>query len=444
MPPILVVGAGYVGLVTAVCLAEAGNRVVCVDRDRTRIASLRQGVSPIYEPGLESLLSITQRNECLSFTTDLAEAAIGVEVIFIAVGTPPCSDGSADVSSVLNVASALGEHISQYCVVVIKSTVPVGMAQKIHEVISSKVSGRGLNISFDVVSNPEFLKEGSAINDFIRPDRIIVGTDSERAKRIMGRIYAFFDCDGQRIIFMGTRDAEMTKYAANGMLATKISFMNDVANLCERMDVDVENVRIGIGSDPRIGHAFIYPGCGYGGSCFPKDVKAMIRMAEECHIHPRVLRAVEKTNALQKRRLFQKIVHRFGSNLTGHNFGLWGLAFKPGTDDMRESSSIDLLHQLIDAGARVRAFDPVAMTTAQRELPKHWRTNGTLVFAEHQYEALRDADAMALVTAWDAFINPDFAFMRDMMKQPIIFDGRNVYEPRKVREWGFEYRGIGR
>jgi UDPglucose 6-dehydrogenase len=441
---VVVVGAGYVGLVSAACLAQAGNRVICVDKDLARIAALRQGVVPIYEPGLESVISINQRNGRLSFTTNLDEAAIAAEVIFIAVGTPSCADGSADVGNVFKAAKAIGKHISQYCVVVNKSTAPVGTAEKIRDVISSEVNGRGLGVPFDVVSNPEFLKEGSAMDDFIRPDRIIVGTDSERAKQIMARIYSPFDDDGRRIIFMGARDAEMTKYAANAMLATKISFMNNVANLCERMNVDVENVRVGIGSDSRIGHSYIYPGAGYGGSCLPKDVEAMIRMADERHIDLRVLRAVEKTNALQKRRLFQKIVHRFSSNLTGYSFGLWGLAFKANTDDIRESSSIDLLHQLIGAGARVRAFDPVAMTTAQRKLPKHWWTNGTLVFAEHQYDALRDADAMALVTAWDGFINPDFAFMRNVMKRPIIFDGRNIYEPQKLRDWGFEYRGIGR
>ncbi len=441
---IVIVGAGYVGLVTGACLAQAGNCVTCIDSNPEKIATLRQGLIPIYEPGLEDLILKNQLDGRLRFSTSLAEAALGAEVFFIAVGTPSCSDGSADLSYVLDVANEIGDQISQYCVIVDKSTVPVGTSDRVHEIIRDKLSARDVDVPFAVVSNPEFLKEGSAIDDFVRPDRIVIGTSDEHARQIMRALYAPFDCDGTRIIMMGPRDAEMTKYAANAMLATKISFINDVANLCEHMGVDVENVRIGIGSDTRIGPSFIYPGCGYGGSCFPKDVRAMIRMADEYSLEPRVLRAVEKTNVLQKRRLFQKITKRFGTNLTGHNFGVWGLAFKPDTDDMRESSSVGLLHDLIDAGARVRAYDPVAIENAKLHLPKKLTSSNALEFVDQQYEALQNADAMALVTAWGLFINPDFQFMRAVMKRPIIFDGRNIYEPALMREWGFEYRGIGR
>lgn len=441
---VCVIGTGYVGLVTGACLAEMGNTVVCVDTDAAKIEGLKNGRLPIYEPGLEPIVTSNAREGRLRFTTSLAEAVPGAKIFFIAVGTPPDEDGSADLTHVLAAARELGRHISAYCTVVDKSTVPVGTAEKVRAAIAEELERRGVKVDFDVVSNPEFLKEGDAVNDFMRPDRIIIGADTERAERIMRDLYAPFTRSHERILVMGIRDAEMTKYAANAMLATKISFMNEVANLCERYQVDVENVRKGIGSDARIGYSFIYPGCGYGGSCFPKDVRALIRMAEEAGVHPAILHAVEARNDAQKRRLFEKVVARFGSDLAGLSFGLWGLAFKPGTDDMREAPSVALLRDLIGAGAQVRAYDPVAMDTARQVLPSDWISAGRLKLCEHQYDALAGVDALILVTEWKPFRHPDFNFMKKTMKRPIVFDGRNQYDPKQLRADGFEYHGIGR
>ncbi len=439
-----VIGTGYVGLVTGACFAEMGNTVTCVDIDESKIDKLKQGQIPIYEPGLEAVVENNFREKRLHFTTSLAEAMATSNVHFIAVGTPPGEDGSADLKYVLAVAREIGRHLHDYCVVVDKSTVPVGTADKVRAAIQEELQKRGVDVPFDVVSNPEFLKEGAAVEDFMRPDRIVIGSDSDRARELMRRLYSDFSRSHDRILMMGIKDAEMTKYAANAMLATKISFMNEVAGLCDSLGVDVEKVRLGIGSDSRIGYSFIYPGCGYGGSCFPKDVKALIRMAEENRLEPLVLQAVHNRNEEQKSVLFDKIAARFGNDLSGLTFGLWGLAFKPGTDDMREAPSTVLLHKLIGAGARVRAYDPVAMEAAEAELPRAWFDNGSLELTRHQYEALEGVDALALVTEWKPFRHPDFAAMKKMMKQPILFDGRNQYDPQRVKADGFEYAGIGR
>ena len=439
-----VIGTGYVGLVTGACFAEMGNEVWCVDVDAAKIEGLKAGKLPIYEPGLDEIVVRNYREGRLRFTTDLGEAMAECDVLFIAVGTPPLEDGSADLQHVLTVARDIGRRLTRYSVIVDKSTVPVGTAERVRRAIQAELDARGVSIPFDVVSNPEFLKEGAAVEDFMRPDRIIVGTDSEAARERMAELYAPFNRSHQRVIYMGVRDAEMTKYAANAMLATKISFMNEIAALCERYGVDVENVRLGIGSDQRIGYHFIYPGCGYGGSCFPKDVKALIAMAQAAGVEPEVLTAVEERNAKQKRVLEEKIVARFGEDLTGRTFGVWGLAFKPGTDDMREAPSIPLIEGLIQRGARVRAYDPVAMDNARRVFPAQWFDEGRLVFTRHQYDALDGADAMVLVTEWKPFRHPDFGAIKRLLKTPQIFDGRNQYDPQQLERLGFAYVGIGR
>ncbi|MBC7944268.1 MAG: UDP-glucose/GDP-mannose dehydrogenase family protein [Burkholderiales bacterium] len=441
---ITVIGTGYVGLVSGACFAEMGNAVTCVDLDKKKIAGLKKGVLPIYEPGLNAIVKENYAAGRLRFTHSLPEAMRDSDIFFIAVGTPPGEDGSADLQHVLSVARELGQHLERYAVIIDKSTVPVGTAERVRAAIAEQLGKRGKSIEFDVVSNPEFLKEGAAVEDFMRPDRIIIGTGSKRARDIVQELYAPFNRSHQRTVVMGVRDAEMTKYAANAMLATKISFMNEMANLCERMGVDVENVRQGIGSDARIGYSFIYPGCGYGGSCFPKDVKALIHMALQNDFDPAVLHAVELRNERQKSVLFDKIVARFGGDLNGRRFGIWGLAFKPGTDDMREASSVVLMRKLIDAGATVSAYDPAAMDTAQRELPRAWFDSNRVRLAENQYDALAGVDALVLVTEWKPFRHPDFTAMKKLMKVLLIFDGRNQYDIEQVRAEGFEYSGIGR
>jgi UDPglucose 6-dehydrogenase len=423
-----------------------GNRVFCVDSDRNKVESLRAGKIPIYEPGLDQVVVRNVREERLFFTTSLDDAANTSNIFFIAVGTPPNEDGSADLRHVLDVARAIGGLMTadRYTLVVTKSTVPVGTADKVKAAITEVLASRGVNARFDVASNPEFLKEGNAVEDFMRPDRIIIGSDSPHAIKMLQDLYASFTRNHERIMVMGIRDAEMTKYAANAMLATRISFMNEIANLCELVGVDVENVRVGIGSDSRIGFSFIYPGCGYGGSCFPKDVKALISTAESVNYEPSIMNAVEARNESQKRRLFEKIIARFGADLSDRTFGVWGLAFKPGTDDMREAASVVLLRDLITAGARVKAHDPAAMGAARKMLPSEWFSSGRLELLEHQYDAVRGADAMILVTEWKPFRHPDFAMMKHIMKHPVIFDGRNQYTADMLRTDGFEYFGIGR
>lgn len=439
-----VIGTGYVGLVTGTCLAEMGNRVTCVDVDENKIQKLQQGEIPIYEPGLEDIVRSNHREGRLRFTTSLYDPQAKVSLYFIAVGTPPGEDGSADLRYVLAVAKEIGRVIDDYCVIVDKSTVPVGTAEQVRDIVRAELDRRKLSIPFDVVSNPEFLKEGDAVQDFMRPDRIIIGADSDRARELLRELYAPFMRTHERVIFMGVRDAELTKYAANAMLATKISFMNEIASLCDRMKVDVENVRIGLGSDSRIGYSFIYPGVGYGGSCFPKDVRALVHMAKKHQFDPVVLDAVQARNKSQQRVLFQKIHSRFRGQLKGVRIGLWGLAFKPGTDDMREAPSIVLLEDLLEAGAKVRAYDPAAMEVARRDLPSRWFDSKNLELVEHQYDALEQVDAMVLVTEWKPFRHPDFVQIKNLMRQPLIFDGRNQYDPAHVRGLGFEYYGIGR
>jgi UDPglucose 6-dehydrogenase len=439
---VTVVGTGYVGLVTGACFSEMGSRVTCVDIDAAKIENLKKGILPIYEPGLEPLVINNFKEGTLNFTTSLSEAATDCSIFFIAVGTPPGEDGSADLQYVLSVAREIGEVIEDYAVVVDKSTVPVGTADKVRVAVGQALAARNADIDYDVVSNPEFLKEGAAVNDFLKPDRIIVGVDSPRAAKIMSRLYAPFSRNRDKMILMNVRDAEMTKYAANAMLATKISFMNEIANLCESLGVDVENVRKGIGSDARIGYSFIYPGCGYGGSCFPKDVKALIRTAGDVGFQPALLEAVEKRNHRQKQLLGQKVMARFGKDLSGKTFAIWGLAFKPGTDDMREASSLVLIQALAAAGARVRAYDPVSMDQARKEIPDTCMDQVSL--EEDPYQALDGADACILVTEWKNFRQPDFKDMKRRMASPVIFDGRNQYDPEEVAEAGLEYHGIGR
>ena len=442
---IVVVGTGYVGLVTGTCFAEMGHSVTCVDVDEGKVEGLKNGILPIYEPGLEPLVTSNHAEGRLKFTTSLKEAVQDADVHFIAVGTPPGEDGSADLQYVLAVAAELGQHmVKPYNVVVDKSTVPVGTADKVRATVQAELEKRGSDIQFDVVSNPEFLKEGAAVDDFMRPDRVVVGCEDEKADQMMRELYHPFMRNHEVIVSMGVRDAEMTKYAANAMLATKISFMNEVAALCERLDVDVENVRLGIGSDSRIGYHFIYAGCGYGGSCFPKDVKALQRMAHEVDMAPWLLDAVERRNEAQKHRLYEKIHAHYGGKLEGKTLGIWGLAFKPGTDDMREAPSLVLIRSLIEAGAKVHCHDPVAHETFQRELPAEWFSNGDITLFEHQYDALDNCDAMVLVTEWKPFSNPDFSLIKEKLNTPVIFDGRNQYEPAQMVELGIHYSGIGR
>ncbi len=439
-----VIGTGYVGLVTGACFSEMGSTVTCVDIDEVKIENLKNGILPIYEPGLERIVTDNIREGLLRFTTSFAEACEQSGIFMIAVGTPPGEDGSADLQYVLKVAEEIGDHISDYAVIVNKSTVPVGTADKVRQTVEKRLAQRGLSIAFDVVSNPEFLKEGAAVNDFLKPDRIIVGADSPRAEEIMKKLYAPFSRNRDKVITMSVRDAEMTKYTANSMLATKISFMNEIANICERLGVDVENVRKGIGSDSRIGYGFIYPGCGYGGSCFPKDVKALIRTSRECGFEPALLASVEKRNLTQKRLLVEKVVKRFGEVLSGKTFGVWGLSFKPGTDDMREASALEIVNALIKAGARIKAYDPVAMTQAQKAFPASHFDKSLLEIADSHYKALENTDALILITEWKIFRQPDFKLMAEVMNQPVIFDGRNQYDPAEMAELGFEYHGIGR
>jgi UDPglucose 6-dehydrogenase len=441
---ITVIGAGYVGLVTSTCFAELGNHVTCVDVNTQKITNLRNGILPIYEPGLEPMVISNMAEGRLRFVESLADQVSDPHVIFIAVGTPSDTDGSADMQYVLHAAKNIGAYIKDYCVIVDKSTVPVGVADQVKAIIQQELKNRNLAIKVDVVSNPEFLREGAAIDDFMRPDRIIIGNASKKSKAIMLELYTPIMRTIEKIYFMNVKDAEMTKYVANAMLATKISFMNEMAVLCDRMGVDIENVRLGIGSDSRIGNSFINPGCGYGGSCFPKDVKALMKMAENHHVEPLILRAVEERNALQKQVLAQKITTIFGHDLSGMIIGVWGLSFKPGTDDMREASSLVLLEELIARNARVQAYDPVAMPLAREMLPASWFDDERLHLAEHQYGAVENADALVLVTEWKPFCYPDLTAMKKLMRRHVILDGRNQYDPKQIRDAEFDYYGIGR
>jgi UDPglucose 6-dehydrogenase len=435
---ITVVGTGYVGLVSGACFAEVGIKVCCVDINQNKIDGLKDGVLPIYEPGLEEIVKRNIAATRLTFTTDLGESIQGSEVVFIAVGTPPGEDGSADLKYVLNVADEIGTTMSGYLVVVTKSTVPVTTGQKVKEVIQKALAKRNSNLSFSVASNPEFLKEGAAVEDFLKPDRIVIGVEDERAEAILRRLYKPFQLNGDRMIFMDIPSAEMTKYAANAMLATKISFMNDIANLCERVGANASMVRKGIGSDPRIGTKFIYPGVGYGGSCFPKDVKAIIRTAKNYGYELKVLQAVEEVNENQKQVIVDKVISQFGNDLKGLTFGLWGLSFKPNTDDMREAPALVIVNQLISLGAKIKAFDPVAMEEA-----KNHHLGDKVEYAKDGYDACVEVDALLLITEWSEFRMPGWDVLSKLMKQKIVFDGRNLYDRKYLEEIGFVYHGIG-
>jgi UDPglucose 6-dehydrogenase len=429
---ITVIGTGYVGLVVGACLAETGNPVTCADLDRAKIDGLKQNVLPIYEPGLDDYVERNQSQGRLTFTTDVPAAIASADVVFIAVGTPPDEDGSADLRHVLAVAEQIGKHMRRELVIVTKSTVPVGTAAKVAAAV-----GLHATLPFHMCSNPEFLKEGAAIDDFMKPDRVVIGADSDHARSVMAELYAPFVRTGNPIIFMDIPSAEMTKYAANAMLATRISFMNEIANLCERVGADVDNVRKGIGSDGRIGPAFLFPGPGYGGSCFPKDVKALVRTASACGVPLRVLESVEEANERQKHRLFAKLRDLVGE-LRGRRIAIWGLAFKPNTDDMREAASLVLIDELLEAGAKVVAHDPVAMHETKR------RIGDRIEYAETSYDALAGADALVVVTDWNEYRHPDFARIKDSLKAPVVVDGRNLYDPGKMKGIGFTYASIGR
>lgn len=437
---IAVVGTGYVGLVTGTCFAEMGNEVICVDNNSDKISMLNRGEMPIFEEGLEPMVYRNVQEKRLSFTTDIRHSIETSSVIFIAVGTPPDEDGAADLKYVLAVAKDIGRYMNGYKVVVDKSTVPVGTADKVKDTIEQELKKRGVSYQFDVVSNPEFLKEGVAIDDFMKPDRIIIGTDSGKARKIMQELYSSFTLQSDRIMFMKVRSAEMTKYAANALLATKISFMNELSRLCENLNADVEEVRKGIGSDTRIGYKFLYPGVGYGGSCFPKDVKALINMAQENDSTARILEAVEEVNEEQKLVLVKKVCDYFGENLEDKTFAIWGLSFKPMTDDMREAPSIRIINELIKRGAKIQAYDPAAMNEAKRIL----HDNPHIIYTSDQYEALEGADALLLITEWHQFRHPNFEEIKSRLKKRVIFDGRNQYDPQKTRENGFTYFAIGR
>lgn len=435
---IAIVGTGYVGLVSGTCFAEMGTEVYCVDVDAQKIANLNQGILPIYEPGLEEMVQRNRKAGRLHFLTDLAACLNKVEVVFSAVGTPPDEDGSADLKYVLEVAHTVGKYMEKYLTIVTKSTVPVGTAHKVRLAIQEELEKRHSNLTFDVASNPEFLKEGAAVKDFLSPNRIVVGVESTRAKDLMTRLYRPFLLNNFRVIFMDVPSAEMTKYAANAMLATRISFMNDIANLCEIVGADVNMVRKGIGTDERIGHHFLYPGCGYGGSCFPKDVKALVKTASDYGYPMRILQAVEAVNESQKSILFRKLEHYFQGDLKGKRIAVWGLAFKPETDDMREAPSLVVIQKLIESGCQVTAYDPIAIPESRR------RIGDAVRYAKDIYDAVVDANALLLVTEWKEFRMPSWAAIKKLMANPLVVDGRNIYDPKEMEEYGFEYHCIGR
>lgn len=437
---IAVIGTGYVGLVSGTCFAEMGNKVACVDVIESKIAQLKAGEIPIYEPGLEELVNKNYQNGNLSFTTSLKEALKNCEIVFIAVGTPMGEDGSADLQYVLNAAKEIGEQMESRLIIVDKSTVPVGTAQKVKVIISEFLAKRNQEIPFGVASNPEFLKEGDALNDFLKPDRVVIGVEEDWVEESLRELYAPFCRNHDRLIVMDIKSAEMTKYAANAMLATKISFINEMANICEAVGANINDVRIGIGSDKRIGYSFIYPGCGYGGSCFPKDVKALSRIALDNGVNPKIIHAVEQVNEEQKRILGKKIVQHFGNDLSERQICLWGLSFKPETDDMREATSVVLINELIARGAVVKVYDPKAMQEAQGFYLKNVPN---LLYAKNKYDALENCDCMVLVTEWKEFRSPDFLEIKERLKSPIIFDGRNQYNAKRLKDLGFTYYEIG-
>ena len=435
---IAIVGTGYVGLVSGTCFAETGVNVTCVDVNSEKIENLKKGLIPIYEPGIEELISRNVKAQRLSFTTSLEECLNNVDIVFSAVGTPPDEDGSADLSYVLDVARTIGKNMNKYILIVTKSTVPVGTAQKVKKAIQDELDKRNVQIEFDVASNPEFLKEGNAIDDFMKPDRVVIGVESERAQKLMSSLYKPFMRLNSRVIFMDIASAEMTKYAANSMLATRISFMNDIANLCEIVGADVNMVRDGIGSDTRIGRKFLYPGCGYGGSCFPKDVKALIKTAESKGYEMRVLKAVEEVNEFQKSILFNKLNKHFDNNLSGKTIAIWGLSFKPETDDMREAPSLIMINKLIEAGCNIRVYDPIAMNECKR------RIGDKVYYSKDMYDATLDSDALFMLTEWKEFRLPSWKVIKNSMKGNLILDGRNIYDLKELNELGFVYHCIGK
>jgi len=435
-----VIGTGYVGLVSGACFAEMGNSITCVDIDETKIEKLKQGIIPIYEPGLEDMVLENYKKGTLAFTTDVQKAIANSRISFIAVGTPMGEDGSADLQYVLAVAKSIGQYMEDYIVVVDKSTVPVGTAEKVTATIQAELDKRGVDLDFDVVSNPEFLKEGAAIEDFMKPDRVVIGADSDKAMQIMHDLYTPFMKTHDRFIGMDIKSAEMTKYAANAMLATKISFMNEISNICERVGADINKVRNGIGSDARIGYSFIYPGCGYGGSCFPKDVQALAKTSKDFGYTPRILDAVEAVNYDQKTVISNKVIKRFGENLEGMTFAVWGLSFKPETDDMREASAITIINELTSRGAKVVAYDPKARHEAESYYLKE---NANVSYKDSKYEVLPNADALILITEWKEFRSPDFDEMKKLLKNAVFFDGRNQFDKERMAAMGFEYFQIG-
>lgn len=437
---VAVVGTGYVGLVTGTCLAEMGNKIWCVDVDVNKINKLKEGIIPIYEPGLEAMVKKNYELGHMHFTTDINEALKEAEICFIAVGTPMGEDGSADLQYVTAVAKNIGKGMVHHMYVVDKSTVPVGTATVVKETIQKELDERNSDLTFDVISNPEFLKEGSAVGDCMTPDRIIIGVDNDNAEEVMRELYSPFVRSSERFIVMDVASAEMTKYTANAMLATKISFMNEISNICERVGADVNKVRLGIGSDSRIGYSFIFPGCGYGGSCFPKDVKALIKTSKEYGYEPKVLEAVEVVNNNQKKVIPQKVVKKYGEDLTGKTFAVWGLAFKPDTDDMREAAAITIINELTSRGAKIKAYDPKAMDEAKK---CYLKDNADVTYVDSKYEAAKDADALLLITEWKEFRQPDFEELAQLLKAPVIFDGRNQYDKKRLKKMGFEYYQIG-
>ncbi len=435
---ITIIGTGYVGLVTGACFAETGATVHCVDIDKEKIDKLNQGIVPIYEPGLDEMIDRNMKKKRLFFTTDISEALKESEAAFICVGTPSDKDGSADLRYVLSVARDIGKNLDHYMVVVTKSTVPIGTSEKVRAAVQEELDKRGVNIEFDVASNPEFLKEGDAINDFMKPDRIVIGTDNPRAEEVLRRLYKPFLLNGHPILFMDIPSAEMTKYAANAMLATRISFMNELSRLCEKVGADINWVRKGIGSDPRIGPKFLYAGIGYGGSCFPKDVKALIKTGQDHGVDLSIIKAVENVNNTQKKILVKKVLNHYNGDIKDKIFSIWGLSFKPNTDDMREAPSIDIINGLLEHGAKVKAYDPVAIENAKKIFGEK------IEYTQDQYEALIDSDGLLLVTEWNEFRFINYKVASRLMRNKVIFDGRNIYEPREVREKGFVYYGIGR
>ena len=441
---ITVVGTNYVGLVSAACFAEMGNCVICLDNNESRIKQLQKGETPLYEPGLDSILNDNLQTGRLSYSQDFGQIPQQCHVFYIAVDTPSARDGSADLTSLWQVIDQLAANINQDSLIITASTVPVGTSEKIKQRLLQRLSEQEKSFSINIAANPQFLKEGTAVEDFNRPDRIIIGVENEKAKRLMRKLYKPFSRSFDKLMFMGVRDAELTKYAANAMLATKISFMNEMANLAEKLDVDIEHVRMGMGADSRIGFSYIYPGCGYGGSFFPNDVKTLINMGAEHGYQAKILHAIDDRNELQKQRLFEKLTHQLGNDLTGKTIAVWGLSFKPGTDDLRQAPSLVLIEALLKAGAVVRAYDPVAMDNAREYFADELFNEGQITLVDHQYDALKDADAMVLVTEWKPFRQPDFNAMKRLMKNLVIIDGRNQYDPATLKAEGFKYSGIGR